>query len=731
MISFHQNVSGVPCLYLHLIGGVARRPPPLTAATSTPQRAPLGTPLRVPPNTPFSHIQVIPKISPKAKDKDSTLPMFRKTSLSYEVEGKDDNTALVSGGVESLADNSNGPTFASKARAAELVASRSRSVLSAEKQPGEPSTPLESMKFTKPRIRPVKAWKPLDIANLMEAVSSDLSQNNDDSMKVHNGHAYYDESTVQHVFDDRSTDENLQPHNFPRLSGTSHPEPALSPDSKALAQSVDDYNASEWDPDMPSTFANNNRSPSQAFGSEVSREDSSANLEVPGMNTPSRSNPHTSIKSVRPSYYSTTAVAETLDDDNHIRETKLTGIRVLTPTVLNRFRTDGKKDFVVDDPFADTSQSHHSFTFPNISHDRSPDEYTLARHLTHKYPAVKGTMDHKFQLPLEHSTRFSAHSQQQSNGQASRHQVPYSPYVNFQPGITAYEQTAPYRRLSAEDKKDMLEQLNNIVEQQAGIQSATRTVLHDPIASADTAPLVATLSPDAKVSRLETEFVKQSDPLPWRTRPVDVVPTPSMSNAELAVMSSSRSEPSLRSNRSTSTEAVKPPPFDETIAEAEAWFRTDNRMNAHSQEVFSKFLSQATITHREAQRALMMEAALKAARRRAVTPEGWYDNNLSPVIPRSLEKPDDAHTLMVPVLANLAVYLDPATYFGRFGPAPEWCIDQGPNGNNSFFGKGWGTPPPRVGRDPRYRGFLHEGRYTLPEDAGLRGMSSGFGRRMR
>lgn len=65
--------------------------------------------------------------------------------------------------------------------------------------------------------------------------------------------------------------------------------------------------------------------------------------------------------------------------------------------------------------------------------------------------------------------------------------------------------------------------------------------------------------------------------------------------------------------------------------------------------------------------------------------------------------------LLIPVCENLASYVDgPAgkrrDYWCPWGPAPEWCIDRSAEGNKSFFDKDWGSPPQRVGRDPRYNG---------------------------
>jgi hypothetical protein len=64
--------------------------------------------------------------------------------------------------------------------------------------------------------------------------------------------------------------------------------------------------------------------------------------------------------------------------------------------------------------------------------------------------------------------------------------------------------------------------------------------------------------------------------------------------------------------------------------------------------------------------------------------------------------------LLVPVLENLASYVQGPVekrrdYFCPWVKAPDWAVDRGPNGNDSFFDSQWGQPPARVGRDPRYQ----------------------------
>jgi hypothetical protein len=90
----------------------------------------------------------------------------------------------------------------------------------------------------------------------------------------------------------------------------------------------------------------------------------------------------------------------------------------------------------------------------------------------------------------------------------------------------------------------------------------------------------------------------------------------------------------------------------------------------------------------------------------------------------------DMTRLLIPVLENLSSYVQGPVdqrrdYFSQWSQPPEWAIDNSPEGNNSFYDKDWGTPPARVGRDPRYSGSRWPGSQQTP----LRGRntSSSYG----
>ena len=94
-----------------------------------------------------------------------------------------------------------------------------------------------------------------------------------------------------------------------------------------------------------------------------------------------------------------------------------------------------------------------------------------------------------------------------------------------------------------------------------------------------------------------------------------------------------------------------------------------------------------------------------------LTPIGPPSRKAAPTAPSFNET---TTRLLIPVWENLASYVDgPAEkrrdYWCSWGPAPEWCIDRSPPGNKSFFEADWGTPPQRVGRDPRYSDSFDEG----------------------
>ncbi|KAI9708781.1 MAG: hypothetical protein M1820_003736 [Bogoriella megaspora] len=87
---------------------------------------------------------------------------------------------------------------------------------------------------------------------------------------------------------------------------------------------------------------------------------------------------------------------------------------------------------------------------------------------------------------------------------------------------------------------------------------------------------------------------------------------------------------------------------------------------------------------------------------------------------QNIDEPSkDLNKSLMGALQQLYNYVDPKKprdSFSRFGKPPEWSIDKSANGNKSYFGEDWGTPPSRVGRDPRYQPLGAEPRYAMYDE---------------
>ena len=92
--------------------------------------------------------------------------------------------------------------------------------------------------------------------------------------------------------------------------------------------------------------------------------------------------------------------------------------------------------------------------------------------------------------------------------------------------------------------------------------------------------------------------------------------------------------------------------------------------------------------------------------------------------------------LLIPVLENLASYVQPpssgsksSNCFTPWTTAPEYAIDRGPNGNDSFIDSEWGNPPERIGRDARYSAMPVESVRFGAFGSPVAGAGSGLDRR--
>ena len=251
-----------------------------------------------------------------------------------------------------------------------------------------------------------------------------------------------------------------------------------------------------------------------------------------------------------------------------------------------------------------------------------------------------------------------------------------------------------------EGKGCLVRHLNSIAETTSSDrQSLTSQSLMD---------LKASSSASADVLFDRSELLAASEPLPWKDRRVPIAidrlpgyqgyaPRPSTPKGHRHLPSVLDGLASPRHKKSKEEELND-------------WWTRDNRVDIRSKQEINEFIAEID-TKRQIQRQAD-RAALKAA--------NFSDERSSASGPSSGQEEDTSdmgHTLLLPVLANLRAYqTDRPDHFNRFAPPPSWAIDHTAQGNDSFFSQGWGIPPPRVGRDPRYRAVQHDGRSSVFED---------------
>ncbi|MCJ1232525.1 hypothetical protein MMC14_000478 [Varicellaria rhodocarpa] len=612
-----------------------------------------------------------------------------------------------SGSTTSPAVDMTDTTFASRARAAELSAARARKLLEDNEQKPEASEP---MKFTRPRNKPARAWKPLDLTDLPEAPS--------DSDEIHSptDYAYYDGVAVRHVH--AGVTDTLHPQNFPQLSKASS-SLADASDAKLIAGATDDA-STEWDSDVAAR-SNEERSRSRtSFDRVDSHQPSGPSNVMPVDTDQSKAMRDTAGGNTHPceTKASVTNANDQFVNPHEASSVSLEGYSQILSRNKQKLQQIGTVFDGNQDPFAD-SHSHSSRDFYD-----EPSKYSIPRPVPHQYPAVKGTMN-------QSSTSLPS----QSNISTSQYQFQSNSQMQFNQQITPNIFTKPptenpvHYSMSSQDKKDMLKRhLNAVVEQQSSSHISTHTTLHNPMIQSTPPPsFIPEPLTVVKYAKSEEDFMRLSEPLPWKDRPVEVVQAPLRSTAETANTTNYSSHQIIRHHQAHVFPFMNHD-VAERLKETENWWDNDTRPGSRNPPEIANFLSNASAAHEENRRILALEAQ---AQRAANFPDDWSESSASTAVPEHPNARGIGYNLLVPVIANLSVYLDRKEDFGRFGKVPEWCIDKSMDGSLSFFGEDWGAPPPRVGRDPRYRPMLHEGRYTVFEDLSGRGGIGVSGRRAR
>lgn len=668
----------------------------------------------------FSHIQVVPQESAERSRPSDPEIAVQKPSFGQDAERE---MAMYRGPLgaptASLANLTSGTTFAAKARAAELNAVRARraaTALEIGKESVDEVPPLQpvalgAVKFTMPRNRGAKAWKPLNLNELPEHSSEEGSQTSINrpptAQSLVTSSGYSEEQRPADGkralnYGNLATSHNLLPNTLtqgPFLTQYQYQYPASI---QMADQSAVNPFSREWDPAMP------------VFNSS----------HVPSAMLSNEGHPLRAGNQFGHQYNPYPAAAQPLASQ--------------AGNAYNSIM----KPLSNDDPFTDQ---------PKVNKQPGPVAQFVSKPpglhpstAAHKQPAaVKGTMDHGFRFPQGIPQTLLPYLNTQTSQAleqpltAPKASVPTAKPNPSTPSSNTYARDPkPYTSFSASKKEMLLQNLEQVVESskaKGDLPSATRTVLYDPYASDPAGPSQPSY-PNAygKLNQAEKESLKVSEPIDWQERTAPIFTSPTACSFEES--QAPQFPPGLSAGNEYIYSLAQPPkPATRSLADVEAWWNNDTRAQgvhrAAMTELDNALFSKDPPGHRttsESFGSLTSPASNKTG------------GSMAPIGSERSAKGNNANNelaeMMKQVCVNLESYVVPSDkpqddYFGRFARVPEWCIDKSPSGNDSFFGD-WGVPPSRVGRDPRYRPTFHEGRYTVFEELGRgSGRDGGLGRR--
>ena len=206
----------------------------------------------------FSHIQVVQK-RPDATEPEHehiSEPTFSKPSLSQEfnspvrvnplLEHSHAFPSILSS--NALARNSQGATFAAKARAAELQAARAKQELKekAGHQPSLQPPAHEIMTFKKANK---KCWKPLNLSDIPDMVEESASEQIDDSNEEDYGSSSFQEHVGSFVVEPRPI--NSQTPTFAELLKEKEEEKKFALERSMSNKAPRSHNDIKWDFNLP------------------------------------------------------------------------------------------------------------------------------------------------------------------------------------------------------------------------------------------------------------------------------------------------------------------------------------------------------------------------------------------------------------------------------------------------------------------------------------------------
>ena len=661
---------------------------------------------------------------------------------SYSQETKQIMTALppyrASNLTASLANNASGSTFAAKARAAELNAVRSRKtakeMATDNEVPMAGSLALGAIKFTKARNRG-KIWKPLGLNELLEESVHGDETSSESTTSTTPSNSQLVQDTEPHrngVTNGRSGQSESGETQVSRRSGSTSVASSqqLQDATKAprleIRASLNGLTAGGETTLLPiSDNERLSRTETRMIHAPLASQGPSSTpiqghrlalMAEAGVQSEAQAGV---ISSEQPlPNESNGKIQQTLTD---MQETRLMKLGVLP--ALRIVDIGGQKNH--DDPFVEQPSTVQSDSYDSLGQGKQLN-YSANGQLV--LPASAGSFSNEYRPPVFPQFSPSQFSVQPVSKARTDRENPTN--VTIQNSLQLRD-AKPYTGFTADKKQLLLKNLNDVVASsmiQGSIPTATRTVLYDPAArEAAKKALDSTAGKlfqavqgeegNHNASTAGKESLKTSDPLPWTNRPVkihDTVP-PLTPTAQLSLL-----EDSL------STQMPLTIPIDGSFEVANKPFVNGLSLN-HPQGIQIN-MNQASIENSE------------AVKNQGSTYGDVHDSQRSngeiqgcTGSSGSMAAAQPTSWLMEAAYHNLSRYLDKSDrdYFGRYARVPEWCIDKSPGGDQSFFGDwgAWGPPPPRVGRDPRYRPTFHEGRYTVFEEIGRRGGREGLIRR--
>lgn len=666
-----------------------------------------------PPRAPYSHIQIVPKVESSSQKENYHSPQVTFSKPSYTEEAQARMAAVEASGplqpvpTATLANKTSGTTFAQKARAAELNAALARRAAKENPDPSidtpMTSTSLGALKLTKPRNNG-KNWKKLNLDEIPETPETTQPENHVAST-ARSSTLSGSDLNRHFVFPTHSQ----SPH--AGYQQVQHVLPNIDFQTGAIS--------SYYTQDYQTLSA----SPQSQFTSTLLAPDAFQDSEQFGRQL-MHFNQMNQMAAQRNAQY--------LHMPAPARPAQYQSATTQSPEQIRRH-----SNTTADDPFVDMPQaafrpnfpsterhSHQSFNTSSDSGFKAPSAVNGSTNLDHKFSAER-QQPRTIQPPPGLSTR-AAYLSAASGGQ---HMLP--PRPSAPAPVVHRRDPKPYTSFARSPQdisknEELLQHLQQVVDVPKAETNAlvsNRTVLYDSVAR-DISETSGVQAPAG--SRTDSDILRTSEPLPWKNRPVDIynmalpASTATHSNGhEQGLATTSRdggvqSNPFLQESLIPEKQSVQ-----ERLDETEAWWLRDGR---GGQEAARAYLERVAEEHRQQKMGRDYESIKKELERQASFRDDWLETSPNTPVPEtSTAGGDIVRDLLIPVLANLQSYVnEPASYFNKFSKAPAWAIDNGPDGNKSFFGEDWGKPPTRVGRDPRYRPTFHEGRYTVfePNDGG-------------